>query len=153
MLVVLGPVLAIATFLVLGPLDVGASDLELRLVLLFDLVYVLSGATLVVHRIVKIIAARRAQSAGARLHLRLTAVFSLVALVPTVLVAGFAGLTLNVGLEGWFSDRGRDVVGASLEAAEAYEAEHRRDLSTDAQAVALLLDRQHDRDDRAGGSG
>ncbi|MCR9086561.1 MAG: PAS domain-containing sensor histidine kinase [Rhodobacteraceae bacterium] len=143
-LVVLGPVLAIATFLVLGPLDVGASDLELRLVLLFDLVYVLSVATLVFHRIVKIIAARRAQSAGSRLHLRLTAVFSLVALVPTVLVAVFAGLTLNVGLEGWFSDRVRDVVGASLEAAEAYEAEHRRDLSTDAQAVALLLDRQND---------
>lgn len=143
-LVALGPILAIATFLVLGPLDVGASDLELRLVLLADLVYVLAVATLVFHRIVKIVAARRARSAGSRLHLRLTAVFSLVALVPTVLVAVFAGLTLNVGLEGWFSDRVRDVVGASLEAAEAYEAEHRRDLSTDAEAVARRLDRRND---------
>ena len=143
-LVILGPVLAIATFLVLGPFDVGASDLELRLVLLFDFVYVLSVATLVLHRIVKMIAARRARSAGSRLHLRLTAVFSLVALVPTVLVAVFAGLSLNIGLEGWFSERVRDVVGASLEAAEAYEAEHRRDLATDAEAVAILLDRQND---------
>ncbi|MCV6596366.1 MAG: PAS domain-containing sensor histidine kinase [Mangrovicoccus sp.] len=144
LLVVLGPALAIATFLVLGPMDVGASDLELRLVLLADLVYVLLVATLVLHRIVKMIAARRAQSAGSRLHLRLTAVFSIVALVPTVLVAVFAGMTLNVGLEGWFSGRVSDVVRASLDAAEAYEAEHRRDLSTDAEAIARLLDRQKD---------
>ena len=144
LLVALGPILAIATFLVLGPLDVGASDLELRLVLLADLVYVLAVATLILHRIVKMVAARRARSAGSKLHLRLTAVFSIVALIPTVLVAVFAGLTLNVGLEGWFSDRVRDVVGASLEAAEAYKAEHRLDLSTDAIAVARLLDRQNE---------
>ncbi|MEM1361207.1 MAG: PAS domain-containing sensor histidine kinase [Pseudomonadota bacterium] len=143
-LVLMGPLLAIATFLVLGPLDVGASDLELRLVLLADFVYVLTLATLVFHRIVKIIAARRAHSAGARLHLRLAAVFSLVALVPTVLVAVFAGMTLNIGLEGWFSERVRDVVGASLEAAEAYKEEHQRDLATDAEAVARLLDRRND---------
>ena len=138
-LVVLGPVLAISTFLVLGPFDQGASGLSLRLVLLTDLVYVLVVAALVLQRVAQMIAARRAQSAGSRLHLRLTGVFALVALAPTVLVAVFASLTVNVGLEGWFSERVSTVLSSSLSAAEAYEDEHRRDLSQDAEGLSDYL--------------
>ncbi|SFP60241.1 two-component system, NtrC family, nitrogen regulation sensor histidine kinase NtrY [Tranquillimonas alkanivorans] len=135
----LGPVLTLATFAVLGPMLGGASTLSLRLVLLADLVYVLVLATLVLGTIARMIAARRAQSAGSRLHLRLTGVFALIALLPTVTVAVFAAITINVGLEGWFSDRVRNVVGASLAAAEAYEDEQRQDLETDAEALAAFL--------------
>ena len=46
-LVILGPILAFLTFLVLGPLDQGATSLLLRVVLLADLVYVLAVAALV----------------------------------------------------------------------------------------------------------
>jgi len=138
-LVILGPVLAILTFLVLGPLDQGASSLSLRLVLLADLVYVLVVAALVLQRVAQMIAARRARSAGSRLHLRLTGVFALLALIPTVLVAIFGALTVNIGLEGWFSDRVRQVVGNSLAAAEAYEEEHREGLIEDATALAAFL--------------
>lgn len=138
-LVVLGPVLAILTFLVLGPLDQGASAPGLRLVLLADLVYILVVAALVLQRVAQMVAARRAKSAGSRLHLRLTGVFALLALIPTVLVAIFAALTVNIGLEGWFSDRVRQVVGNSLAAAEAYEEEHRGALTQDASALAAFL--------------
>ncbi|MBT8460389.1 MAG: PAS domain-containing sensor histidine kinase, partial [Boseongicola sp.] len=137
--VVLGPVLALATFMVLGPLDRQTSALSLRLVLLADLVYVLVVAALVFARIASMIAARRAKSAGSRLHLRLTGVFAIIALIPTVTVAVFAGLTINIGLEGWFSERVRGVVGASLSAAEAYQEDQRRDLSEDANALAAYL--------------
>ena len=138
-LVVLGPVLVLATFLVLGPLDATSSTIALRLVLLADLVYALVISALVLMRIASMIAARRARSAGSRLHLRLTGVFAIVALIPTVMVAIFAGLTINVGLEGWFSDRVSSVVGASLSAAEAYEEDQRRDLTEDAEALAEYL--------------
>jgi two-component system nitrogen regulation sensor histidine kinase NtrY len=138
-LVVLGPVLALATFLALGPLGEGAESDALRLILLSDLIYFLLLAALVLSRLAGMIAARRARSAGSRLHLRLTGVFAGIALVPTILVAIFAGLTVNIGLEGWFSDRVRSVVGTSLEAAEAYQEEHRRDLATDAQALASYI--------------
>ncbi len=140
-LVVLGPILAALTFLVLGPLGQGQASTALRLVLLADLVYVLVVAALVAQRIARMIAARRARSAGSRLHLRLTGVFALIALIPTVTVAVFAALTVNIGLEGWFSDRVRNVVGSSLAAAEAYEEEHRRDLVTDTLALADYLER------------
>ncbi|MCG6884603.1 MAG: PAS domain-containing sensor histidine kinase [Silicimonas sp.] len=138
-LVILGPVLVLATFLVLGPVDRAATPLALRLVLLSDLVYALVISALVLMRIASMVAARRARSAGSRLHLRLTGVFALIALIPTVMVAVFAGLTINVGLEGWFSDRVSGVVGASLSAAEAYQSDQRRDLTEDAEALAEFL--------------
>lgn len=139
-IVCLGPIFAILTFLALGPLQTQSSAApSLRLILLADLVYVLVVASLVMQRVARMIAARRARSAGSRLHLRLTGVFALIALVPTVLVAIFAGLTINVGLEGWFSERVRTVIGASRAAAVAYEAEQRNDLRRDAVILASYV--------------
>ncbi|MDX1780206.1 MAG: PAS domain-containing sensor histidine kinase [Thalassovita sp.] len=144
-LVVLGPVLALATFLILGPLDQGAASNSLRMILLADFVYVLLVAALVLQRIVALVSARRAKSAGSRLHLRLTGVFAILALIPTVTVAIFAALTVNIGLEGWFSDRVRQVVGTSLEAAQAYEGEHRRDLTVDVEALAAHINQTREK--------
>jgi len=131
-LVVLGPVLAVATFLAMGPFNQDAASPVLRLILLADLIYVLAIAALVLVRVMRLVADRRSRSAGSRLHLRLSGVFMLIALIPTVLVAVFAVLSINIGLEGWFSQRVRSVVGSSLDAAEAYEAVQRDDLAEDA---------------------
>ncbi|MGB4827262.1 MAG: PAS domain-containing sensor histidine kinase, partial [Paracoccaceae bacterium] len=48
-------------------------------------------------------------------------------------------LSVNLGLEGWFSDRVRSVVGSSLAAAQAYEGEQRKDLTDDANTLAAYL--------------
>ena len=141
-LIIMAPILAIATYLIFGPMDMGIQSKTLRLILLTDLVYVLLVATLVLSRIVRMVSARRRKSAGSRLHLRLTGVFALLALIPTVLVAVFAVLTINVGLEGWFSDRVSRVVGNSLAAAQAYEQQHRDGLIADSEALARYLDRE-----------
>ncbi|MDA5555952.1 sensor histidine kinase [Shimia sp. MMG029] len=138
-LVVLAPTLALATYLALGPFDLGVSSNTLRAILLADFAYVLIVAALVLQNVVRAIASRRAQSAGSRLHLRLTGAFAVLAVVPAVTVAVFAGLTLNIGLEGWFSERVRQVVGNSLSAAQAYENEHIEALTEDAGALAEFL--------------
>ena len=52
--------------------------------------------------------------------MRLVRFFTLIALIPTIIVAVFAAITLNFGLEGWFSDRVRNVVSNSLAAAQAW---------------------------------
>ena len=58
---------------------------------------------------------------------------------PTVLVAIFAMLSINVGLEGWFSERVRNVLSTSLTTAQAYEREERQELTRDGQALAAYL--------------
>ena len=140
-LVVLGPVLTFLTFFILGgPLEQGASSPLLRLILLADLVYVIMVAGLVIQRVTSMIVARRNRSAGSRLHLRLTGVFVALALIPTVLVAVFAVLSINLGFEGWFSERVQNVLGTSLTTAQAYDGQERSELLRDANALAAYLD-------------
>jgi len=138
----LGPVLAALTFFSLSDGNYLGGGAMLRAVLLTDFVYALIVAAFVARRLMEMLAARRARSAGSRLHVRLMRVFTVVALIPTVLVAVFATITLNFGLEGWFSDRVRNVVANSLAAAQAYEDEHRVTLRADAALLAGFLDEQ-----------
>ena len=54
-----------------------------------------------------------------RLHTRLVALFSVIAAVPTVIVAIFASLLFQSGLEFWFSDRARNMLENTVEFAPA----------------------------------
>ena len=55
--------------------------------------------------------------AGGQLHTRLVALFSVIAAVPTVMVAIFASLLFQSGLEFWFSDRAKGMIENSVELA------------------------------------
>jgi len=138
-LIVAAPVLAALTYIVVGPLDRGASSTSLRLVLLLDLTYVLVVAALVMRQVARIISARRARSAGSQLAVRLTGVFALSALVPIVLVAVFSVTLISIALDGLFSEPVGNVLQTSLSTAQAYEEEHKRELTRDGQGLAAFL--------------
>jgi len=76
------------------------------------------------------VAVRRAEHGGlgsGRLHTRLVALFSVLAAVPTVLVAIFASLLFQSGLEFWFSDRARGMLENTVQVARAtYDREVER---------------------------
>jgi two-component system nitrogen regulation sensor histidine kinase NtrY len=76
------------------------------------------------------VAVRRAERGGlgsGRLHTRLVALFSVIAAVPTVLVAIFASLLFQSGLEFWFSDRARGMLENTVQVAQAtYDREVER---------------------------
>jgi two-component system nitrogen regulation sensor histidine kinase NtrY len=141
-LVVAGPVLAIVTYVIVGPLGQVASSPQLRLILLIDLVYVLIVMAVVMRQVARMVAARRAKSAGSRLHFRLTGVFAVWALIPTVLVAVFSVLLISVALDGLFSEPVGNVLRTSLTTAQAYEDEHRQELTRDARGLAGYLNRE-----------
>ena len=136
-LVFSGPLLVFATFYALKPIEGGHA--ALRFVLTADLIYILFITTLLFRRLVQIASARRAQSAGSKLHFRLTTTFGVIALFPTVLVAVFAMLSVNQALEGWFSDRVRGAVGSSLDAAQAYQNQAKKGLKEDITIFANNL--------------
>jgi len=76
------------------------------------------------------VALARAERGGlgsGRLHIRLVGLFSVVAAVPTVLVAIFASLLFQSGLEFWFSNRARDMFeNATVIAQSVYNQEVER---------------------------
>ncbi|HYZ31692.1 MAG TPA: PAS domain-containing sensor histidine kinase [Crenalkalicoccus sp.] len=135
--------LGIATFAVLSdasPLGPTRPGVVVGVVLVNLAVLVLLGASLA-GRLVRVWAERRRGSAGSRLHVRLVLLFGVVAVVPAILVAGFAALFFNLGIQAWFSDRVRTALEASLAASRAYLEEHRNNIRADALAMANDLNR------------
>ena len=138
-LIFLAPFLAFATYLTLGTFGQGRESDWLRLVLLCDLIYLLTLIALVLQRVMRIITQRRKKSAGSRLHLRLSAIFSAMSLFPTATVAAFALLSINMGLEAWFSERVQGVISDSLSAAQAYEEDQISAIKEDARSMVIEL--------------
>ena len=139
-LICLAPILALVTYLALGPVDQGRDSNLLRVILLCDLVYLLTLTAMVMQKVMHIVTLRRQGSAGSQLHLRLTGVFSAMSLLPTATVAVFAVLSINMGFETWFSDRVQGVIADSLAAAQAYEEEQIRALKEDTEVLANDLE-------------
>ncbi|WP_420542860.1 ATP-binding protein [Sphingomonas naphthae] len=70
-----------------------------------------------------------------RLHVRLVAMFSVVAAVPTLLVVIFASLLFQYGVEFWFSDRARVVLESADRVAQTYVNESQQRIIDDATAM------------------
>src|SRR4051794_13344189 len=85
--------------------------------------------------------ARRRRQAGAALHMRVIGLFSIVAAMPTFFVAAIAFITLDRGLDNWFSTRVRGIVETSLIVANAYVQEQGRLIQGEALAMAADLNR------------
>lgn len=79
--------------------------------------------------------ARKRGRAAARLHLRIVALFSVVAALPAILVAIIASITLDKGLDRWFSERTQAIIDTSRNVGQAYIREHSRVLALDLLAI------------------
>src|SRR3954467_4515988 len=90
------------------------------------------------------VAVRRAEQGGlgsGRLHVRLVALFSVIAVVPTVLVAIFASVLFQSGLDFWFSNRARSMLENTVQVARSsYDREVDRVESETVTASADLAD-------------
>ncbi len=90
--------------------------------------------------IYKLISASRKGVAGARLQVRILGLFVLIAATPALLVAIVAGITLDRGLDRWFSTRTQSIIENSVRVAQTYVAEHTQQLRNDMLIMATDLD-------------
>src|SRR5205085_8337294 len=81
--------------------------------------------------------ARRRGRAAARLHIRIVALFAVIAAVPAMLVALVASVTLDRGLDKLLSTRTRAIIENSVVVADAYLQEHARMVSGDIMAMSF----------------
>ncbi|HEY0052176.1 MAG TPA: histidine kinase dimerization/phospho-acceptor domain-containing protein, partial [Caulobacteraceae bacterium] len=103
-------------------------------VLLVNLIAILALAGLVGLRVLKL-ARERDSDAGARLHLRFVTLFSLVAVVPAVLVALVFGVLVNRGVEGWFSERVQASVEGGADLGRIYIQDQGERMTADLNIV------------------
>ncbi len=82
------------------------------------------------------IAIRRSGGTTARLHVNLVFFFSLIAAIPTLLVAVFASFLFQSGVEFWFSDNSRGILENAQGVARGYYDENQRSVGAEATAMA-----------------
>ncbi|MER2537085.1 MAG: PAS domain-containing sensor histidine kinase [Rhizobiaceae bacterium] len=102
--------------------------------------FILLLAGLIGREVYKIAMARSLGKAASRLHVRIVAMFSLIAVLPALLVAVIASITLDIGLDRWFEIRTKTIVSSSLSIAEAYVQENARNLQGTTLSMANDLD-------------
>ena len=137
--VFLGPLLSIITFLAFSIIEESSRPELLSAIIVLDFLYIFIVGVLILFKVSKVFANQRSRGGGSTLHLRITSVFSILALSPAIIVAVFATISLNFGLEDWFSDKVQRVVGNSLESARAYKMEHTQSLKNDAFWLSKVL--------------
>ncbi|MGI9406753.1 MAG: ATP-binding protein, partial [Hyphomicrobiaceae bacterium] len=101
---------------------------------------IIAALTVIAWQAYDLIKARREQAAASRLHARIVGLFSIIAIIPAILLAIFASISLDRGLDNWFSSRTKAIIGNSLEVAEAYVQEHGQVLRSEGLAMARDLD-------------
>ena len=120
-LVLLALVLGLATYLVLtGLTPIRPTPQLVWWLVAANGVMVLLLALLIARQVIWLVRARRRRLAGAGLHGRIVGLLSLFAAVPAIIVALFASVTLNRGLDAWFSERIESIVRRAIIVSEAY---------------------------------
>ena len=91
--------------------------------------------------IATLVLARQRRRAAARLHIRIVALFSIVAATPAILVAVFASVTLDRGLDNWFSTSTKAIVENSANIATAFVDAQAQSLDAEISGLEAELER------------
>ncbi len=115
----------------------GASN-GVLIVLLANLLLIGGLAAVIGLRVLRL-ARGRTSDAGARLHLRFVTLFSLVAVVPAVLIALVFGVLVNRAVDEWFSNNVRNAVENGADIGRAYLLDVSADMEVDLATMATEL--------------
>jgi two-component system nitrogen regulation sensor histidine kinase NtrY len=108
-------------------------------IMVVNLVPAMALIVLIGSRVARARAMRSMAGGSGRLHVRLVALFSLIAATPTLLVVIFASLLFQFGVDFWFSDRSRGMFENAAGLAEGYYQENQREVAANTVAMATDL--------------
>ncbi|MCH2549378.1 MAG: PAS domain-containing sensor histidine kinase [Alphaproteobacteria bacterium] len=142
LLMILAAFAVAATFIAITNVSrFGITQETVLILIVVDLALVLLLGVTITWILVRLLTRRRAGSIGARLHIKLVSLFSLVAVLPAIIVVVLAALIFNTQVQAWFNERVRTAVENSVVVADAYLAEHKRVIAADAVAMGKDLNR------------
>ena len=140
-IVVLSLVSGLATYLILtGLTPITPRNDVVLLVLLVNVVVIIAMLAVIGAQAYGLWRAWRNKMAGARVHIRIVLLFTLISALPALLLALAATTTFSRSLDNWFAARTRTIVANSLDVARAYVHEHGQVIRTDIVNMAKDLD-------------
>ncbi len=133
---------ALMTFLVLeGLTSISPGDAVYGTFTVFDTLLLVNGVTvlfllaIIGREVWQLLQARRRGRAGSRLHVQIVGLFSIIAALPAILIAVVASISLDRGLDRFFSLSPRAVIENSLNVTEAYLGEQMQTIGGDVMAM------------------
>ena len=139
LLTIISGLSSLVTFIILTQNDYvlqrGSKTAAALIIINLILVFALGGV--VVHKLYDIW-----KNKGAKLHTRLVLLFTAVAGLPTLLVAGFSIAFFQTGIQNWFDEQVGVALEESVKVAEAYLTEHKQIIRSDAILMANDLNRE-----------
>ncbi|MEM7191336.1 MAG: PAS domain-containing sensor histidine kinase [Pseudomonadota bacterium] len=140
-IVVLSLFAGLATYLVLtGLTPIVPTQRVVVSTLLVNALLVAAMIGLIAWQVTGLWLAKQRHEAGAQLHVRIVSLFSVIAVVPAILLAIFASVSLDRGLDHWFSDRTKSIIQNSIDVATAYLQEHGQVIRADTVGMAKDID-------------
>ncbi len=138
--VVLSLISALLTFLILTGLTpiIPTSGVVLG-ALFLNVILIVAVIAVIATQVSGLITAWREKVPGARFHIRIVALFSIIAALPALLVAIGATVSFSRSLDNWFSDRVRAIIDNSTVVARTYLEEHGQVIRTDIVNMARDL--------------
>ncbi|BBC99893.1 two-component system, NtrC family, nitrogen regulation sensor histidine kinase NtrY [Sphingobium sp. YG1] len=109
------------------------------LLLVANLVPAIALLMLLGRRVAKRRAAQSAIGSDGQLHVRLVAIFSIVASVPMLLVVIFASLLFQYGVQFWFSDSARSMLQNASDLARGYYEQNLREVGDETVTMSSDL--------------
>ncbi len=135
--VVLALLSACLTFVVLtGLTPIEPTPAVVYSFILINAATILLLVGIIVREVWQVMQARRRGRAAARLHVQIVSLFSIIAVLPAVLVAIVANVTIDRGLDRLFSGPTREAIENSLTIARAYAYEHAQLIRDDILGMA-----------------
>ncbi|MEN0041854.1 MAG: PAS domain-containing sensor histidine kinase [Pseudomonadota bacterium] len=139
---VLTIIFGLASCLVLlGLTPIELNDAVVFTTVAINFVFISTIVILVAREVRLLLRARERGRAAARMHIRIVALFGIVAALPAIIVAVIAGITLDLRLDRIFDERTRSIVASSMSLAESYVAETAGNLNSSTLNMGFLLSR------------
>ena len=100
----------------------------------------LIGLLIIVLRRIAVLVRQRFTRTRSQLETQMVGLFTLIAVLPTLVVSAFAFFLFEIGLQAWFSQHVRSALENSLIVADAYRQEHIQAIVNDAETIARMID-------------
>ena len=136
---------ALVTYLILtGLTPIVPRDEVVLFALAINFVLLVAMLAIIAYQVFNFWRAWRGKIPGARLHVRIVALFCIIAALPAILLAAAATTTFSVSLDSWFTTKTRAIINNSLDVARAYVNEHGQVIRTDIVNMARDIDASFD---------
>lgn len=112
--------------------------------IVIDSILLLIIIVLLSKKIVQLLFARKHGYVGSKMQTRIVLMFSLVAIIPTILMTIFSLFFFNSGIQSWFNEKVSGAIDGSINVARVYLEEHKKIIGADILGVARDLNRDVD---------